>query len=192
MVWDSLREKGKKLLYPLVKLFSFLPPNLITFIGFLIVFFSSIFIWKGFFRIGGIILIFGSILDAIDGEVARMKEKTSKFGAFLDSTLDRYAEFFIFFSIALGGKSKLLFAFCVVAFLGAYITSYVRARGEGLEIEIKEGLFTRTERIVLLIIGLVLIPEKIIYVIGIIAFGANITAVQRMIIAYERLKKGGS
>jgi len=167
------------------------PPNIITFIGLLVVILASMFILKGFFRIGGVVLITGSILDALDGQIARMKGKSSKFGAFFDSTLDRYGEFFIFFSIAFAGEGALLAALCFAAVLGAFLTSYTRARAESLGIEIKEGFFTRVERIIIVIIGLIILPDYLIYVMAILAIGSNITAIQRILIAYKRLENGG-
>jgi len=189
--WSKLRDKARLIFLPLVKVFSFVPPNIITFIGLLVVILASMFILKGFFRIGGVVLITGSILDALDGQIARMKGKSSKFGAFFDSTLDRYGEFFIFFSIAFAGEGALLAALCFAAVLGAFLTSYTRARAESLGIEIKEGFFTRVERIIIVIIGLIILPDYLIYVMAILAIGSNITAIQRILIAYKRLENGG-
>jgi CDP-diacylglycerol--glycerol-3-phosphate 3-phosphatidyltransferase len=185
--WGKLREKGRIALLPLVKMLSSIPPNILTFIGLLVVILASIFIFKGNFRLGGLILIAASILDAVDGQIARLQGKASKFGAFLDSTLDRYGEFFIFFSIAFGGKATLLAALSFVVILGAFLTSYTRARAESLGIEIKEGFFTRVERLIIVIIGLVILPKYLVYIMIILAVGSNITAVQRILIAYKRL-----
>ena len=90
MTWSKLRDKGRLIFLPLVKLFSSLPPNLITLIGFLVVIVAAILIFFDKFRIGGVVLIIGSIFDAVDGQVARVQGKTSKFGAFLDSTAARH------------------------------------------------------------------------------------------------------
>jgi phosphatidylglycerophosphate synthase len=190
--WNRLKEKGRHLLSPLVGALSFVPPNIITLTGVSVVILASIFIFKGKFRIGGLILIAGSIFDAIDGQIARLKEKTSKFGAFFDSTLDRYGEFFIFFAIAFSRAGALLSALSFAAILGAFLTSYTRARAESLGIEIREGFFTRVERLVIIIIGLVIFPNYLIYVMIIMAIGSNVTAIQRILIAYKRFEKGGN
>ncbi|MEJ2307001.1 MAG: CDP-alcohol phosphatidyltransferase family protein [candidate division WOR-3 bacterium] len=184
-------EKIIFLFLALVKAFSFIPPNFITFGGFVIVLVSAIIILNGKFRIAGIILIAGSILDALDGQIARAKGKTSKFGAFFDSTLDRYGEFFIFFSIAFAENNNIMTAMCFAAVLGAFLTSYTRARAESLGYDIKEGFFTRVERMIFVIGGLIIFPHKMIYVIAILAIGSNITAIQRILIAYKRLENGG-
>jgi len=189
--WSKLREKSRILLSPLVKTFSFIPPNILTLLGFLIVVIASFLILNGKFRLGGLILIVGSIFDALDGQIARIKEKSSKFGAFFDSTLDRYGEFFIFSAIAFTGESFLIFL-CFAAILGSFLTSYTRARAESLGIDIKEGFLTRVERIIILIIGLIILPEHLVYIVAILAIGSNITAIQRILIAYKRLSNGGN
>ncbi len=192
MRWSKLKDKSRMILKPLVKTFSFIPPNFITFGGFAIVLVSAIIILNGKFRIAGIILIAGSILDALDGQIARAKGKTSKFGAFFDSTLDRYGEFFIFFSIAFAENNNIMTAMCFAAVLGSFLTSYTRARAESLGYDIKEGFFTRVERMVFVIGGLIIFPHKMIYVIAILAIVSNITAIQRILIAYKRLENGGN
>ena len=191
MIWRKLKDKGRLILLPLVKVFSFVPPNFITFSGLLVVIIAAILIFIGKFRIGGVVFMAGSILDAVDGQIARAEGKTSKFGAFLDSTLDRYAEFFIFFSIAFAGKGYFLTCLCFVAILGTFLTSYTRARADSLGVDIKEGFFTRVERIIIIIIGLIILPDYMIYIMAVLAIGSNITAIQRILIAYKRLENGG-
>lgn len=189
---NTIIEKGRILLIPLVKILSKVPPNTLTFTGFLIVLTSSIIIAIGKFRIGGIILILGTILDAVDGQIARKTGKTTKFGAFIDSTLDRYGDFFIFISIAVAGRESIIAPLSIFTLLGAYITSYSRARADSLGIEIKEGHFTRFERILIIIIGLIIGERFIIYFLIILALGTNITAIHRIVLAYKRMKDGGN
>ena len=190
-MWSKLKDKGRLIFLPLVKVFSFVPPNLITFIGLLVVAIAAILIFIGKFRIGGVVLIIGSIFDTIDGQIARAEGKTSKFGAFLDSTLDRYAEFFIFFSIAFAGKGYFLTFLCFVSILGTFLTSYTRARAHSLGVDIKEGFFTRVERIIIIVIGLIILPDQMIYIMAVLAIGTNMTAIQRILIAHKRLENGG-
>lgn len=192
MRWSKLKDKSRMVLMPLVNIFSFMPPNFITFGGFIIVLASAIMILNGKFRIAGVILIAGSILDAVDGQIARANGKTSKFGAFFDSTLDRYGEFFIFFSIAFAERNDIMTAICFAAVLGAFLTSYTRARAESLGSDIKEGLFTRVERMIFVIGGLIIFPQKMVYVMAFLAIASNITAIQRILIAYKRLENGGN
>jgi phosphatidylglycerophosphate synthase len=191
LTWSELRDKGRLIFLPLVKVFSFVPPNLITLIGLLVVLIAAALIFIGKFRIGGIVLLIGSIFDTLDGQIARAEGKTSKFGAFLDSTLDRYAEFFIFFSIAFAGERSLMTYLCFVTLLGTFLTSYTRARAHSLGVDIKEGFFTRVERVIVLIIGLIILPGHMIYIIALLAIVTNMTAIQRILIAYKRLENGG-
>jgi CDP-diacylglycerol--glycerol-3-phosphate 3-phosphatidyltransferase len=190
--WSKLRDKGRLLFLPLVKVFSFVPPNLITLSGLLVVAIAAVLIFIGKFRIGGVVLIIGSIFDTIDGQIARAKGKTSKFGAFLDSTLDRYAEFFIFFSIAFAGEGRFLTFLCFAAVLGTFLTSYTRARAHSLGVDIKEGFFTRVERIIVVIFGLIFLPDRMIYIMAFLAIVTNVTAIQRILIAHKRLENGGN
>jgi len=191
MRWSKLKDKSRMILTPLVKTLSSVPPNFITFGGFVIVLVSAVMILNGKFRIAGVILIAGSVLDAVDGQIARANGKTSKFGAFFDSTLDRYGEFFIFFSIAFAENNNIMTTMCFAAVLGAFLTSYTRARADSLGYDIKEGFFTRVERMFVFIVGLMIFPHKMIYVMAILAIGSNLTAIQRILIAYKRLKNGG-
>jgi len=182
-------DKVRKIFNPFVYGMRKVPPNVITLLGLLITIIASVVIGKGHLRYGGIILIFGVIMDAIDGAVARLRNKITEFGAFFDSTLDRYAEIIIFIGIGFFLKDYyLLILFCV---MGAFITSYLRARGEGLEIEIKEGVFTRVERVIILILGLLLGQRYIVYILWVLALGTNFTALQRLYIGYKKLKKIG-
>ncbi|MEA1912318.1 MAG: CDP-alcohol phosphatidyltransferase family protein [candidate division WOR-3 bacterium] len=191
MEWNKIVEKGRSLLLPMTKMLSFMPPNILTLSGLAIVALSSVFIGFGKFRIGGLILILGTLLDAIDGEVARRTQGCSKVGAFLDSTLDRYGDFFIFSAIAIAGRGMLLTFLSLASMMGAYITSYTRAKADSLGVEIKNGLFTRVERIIIVIIGLLSGPHFIVYFMVILAIGTNMTAIQRIAIAYKKLKNGG-
>lgn len=189
---DRIVEKGRILLFPLVKTLSGVPPNILTFSGLLIVLISSIFISFGKFRIGGLILIAGTLLDAIDGEIARRSGRNTRFGSFIDSTLDRYGDSFIFIGIAIAGRESIISLLSILALLGAYITSYTRIRADSLGITIKEGLFTRFERIIVVIIALLSGKNYIIFFMYLLALGTNITAIHRIALAYKRMKDGGN
>ena len=179
-------DKVRKILNPVVYLMRKVPPNVITLSGLVITIIAAVVIGYGHFRYGGIILIFGAMMDAIDGAVARTRNETTKFGAFFDSALDRYEEISIFIGIGFFLKNYyLLILFCI---MGAFMTSYLRARGEGLGIEIKEGLFTRVERIIILIIGLLIGQKYIVYALWLLAVGTNFTGLHRLYIGYKKLK----
>lgn len=180
-------------------------PNIVTFVGFLgncvAAWFFVIaadagaerFSWIGW---GGLVLLVSSLFDMMDGRLARLGNMSSTFGAFLDSTLDRYSEL-----VSLGGLSAFWFSYgekvwgvvTLVALIGSVMVSYVRARAEGLGLECKVGLMQRPERVVVLCAGVILsgildsaIPAGI--AVAIIALLANITAFWRIYHCYKLLK----
>lgn len=128
-------------------------PNLLTIAGFLITTLAALVIPTNL-RLGGLLILSGGIFDMIDGVVARMNGRTTRFGAFLDSLLDRYSDAFIFLSIAwyMADKGEYTGAFLGIgALIGAFLVSYARARAEGLGINSNVGLMERPERIILLV-----------------------------------------
>jgi len=147
---------------------------------------SAWFIWDGRFIAGVGFLIFGSILDAVDGELARKKNVVSKAGAVFDSSCDRIGEILIFGAILAGraGENHHIMVYLVPAAIGgSYMVSYIRARAEGVNLSCSVGIFTRTERLVLLIVGLVVAgiwkTEALVIMLAVLAAGTWITAVQR-------------
>ena len=145
---------------------------------------------------GGIIL-FAGLFDMMDGRLARMGGKSSKFGALLDSTLDRYSEMFTLLGITLYFFAKLwlwtgLITF--IALVGSVMVSYVRARAEGLNIECKVGLMQRPERVVVTALGAIFcgvfdnlwVLAVPMYVIAVLA---NITAFWRIAHCYNVMNK---
>jgi phosphatidylglycerophosphate synthase len=127
-------------------------PNTLTFAGFLITVFAAIVIPKSI-RLGGILILIGGIFDVIDGVVARTRGKATKFGAFLDSVLDRYSDAFLFLALAwyLAERGSHAGAFLSIGTLvGAFLISYARARAEGIGESCHTGIMERPERIILL------------------------------------------
>jgi CDP-diacylglycerol--glycerol-3-phosphate 3-phosphatidyltransferase len=135
----------------------------------------------GNLRMGGLLVLPVSLFDGVDGTLARYTGKTSKFGAFLDSTLDRYEEGALFCGLlwhfaTIGSRQGAILA--AVALFGSLAVSYTRARAEGLDVECKVGLFTRVERIVALSIGLMLgLPIPTLWLLAIMT---HFTALQRI------------
>jgi phosphatidylglycerophosphate synthase len=129
-----------------------LSPNTLTIIGFLITSGAAFIITKNL-RLGGIVILIGGIFDAFDGVVARTKGKATKFGAFLDSVLDRYSDAFLFIAISwyLMERGNLTGAYLSLGTLvGAFLISYTRARAEGLGESCHTGIMERPERIIVL------------------------------------------
>jgi CDP-diacylglycerol--glycerol-3-phosphate 3-phosphatidyltransferase len=189
---EKIRIFFKNLLHPVVSLLVRLgvTPAAATITGFFITVLASWFVYSGSYLIGGIILILGSIFDALDGSIARLTNSCSKGGAALDSILDRAGEIVIFTAVLAGkaGSEHDSLLFIVPAAMGgSLMVSYIRARAEGLGIDCKVGLFTRTERLVLVISGMVfssLLPfgtDVLVWSCAVIAVGSWITALQRLL-----------
>ncbi|MGQ9548330.1 MAG: CDP-alcohol phosphatidyltransferase family protein [Roseiflexus sp.] len=139
---------------------------------------------SGQFFIGGLIVAFASLFDVLDGALARAKNQTSRFGSFLDSTLDRYADMLIFFGLliyfehsALHTTVEILLIFAAAT--GSLLTSYIRARAEGCGFNCKVGLLERPERIALIVLGL--LTGWVTLMLWCLAILSNITALQRFI-----------
>lgn len=163
-------------------------PNLLTIAGFLITV-AAAFVMPFKLFLGGFLIILGGLFDMFDGIVARTNGKSTKFGAFLDSTLDRYADSFIYsggawYFFRTGSWEGVLFA--AGGLVGALLISYVRARAEGLGIECKAGLMERPERIVLLAFGCM--TGWLFPVIILLFFLSHITVIQRIAHVYRKTR----
>jgi CDP-diacylglycerol--glycerol-3-phosphate 3-phosphatidyltransferase len=142
-------------------------------------------------RMGGLVALVGSIFDMLDGRVARLRGRETRFGAYLDSTMDRYSDMLLYMGLlilyARLEETHLMVLVWVAAF-GSFMTSYARARAESLIPRCPVGLMERPERIVLIIAGAVL--NRMVAVLWIIAILSNVTAVQRVVFTYGELKRG--
>ena len=142
-------------------------------------------------RIGGLVAIAGAAFDMLDGRVARLRGRETRFGAYLDSTMDRYSDALLYLGLMIlyaRLDETLLMVLVWVAAFGGFMTSYARARAESLIPRCTVGLMERPERVVLLILGALL--NRMVAVLWIIAVLANITAIQRVIYTYVELKRG--
>ncbi len=192
-----LPERAKstflKILTPITDFFikRRLNPNHFTTIGLIISVFSAYLFGGGDLRWGGLLMLIGGVFDVIDGRVARATNRVTKFGALYDSTLDRYSEVMIFFGLAyyfvtepweIGGVNVSLVAAVAVsvAIGGSVMTSYVRARAEGLGLECKVGMMQRPERVLFIALGALIHEFALILAIFLVAIFANITAIQRV------------
>ncbi len=187
---DALKESSRKLLSPLVGLLAKIGigPFSVTTIGLILTAAASWFVWDGRYIAGVAFLFMGSILDAVDGELARRLDKVSKAGAIFDSSCDRIGEILIFGAILAGrvGEAHHSTVYLVPAAIGgSYMVSYLRARAEGVNLSCSVGVFTRTERLVLLLAGLLAAglwkTEAVIIMLAILVAGTWFTAGQRFI-----------
>jgi phosphatidylglycerophosphate synthase len=132
-------------------------PNTLTIAGFLVTVVASLALASNLV-LGGILVIVGGLFDVLDGVVARVNGKRSKFGAFLDSVLDRFSDAFILLAVAwnLFNRGNLPgLVLSLFTLVGAFLISYTRARAEGLGENCTQGLMERPERIILLSLGAV-------------------------------------
>ncbi|MEW5719781.1 MAG: CDP-alcohol phosphatidyltransferase family protein [Chloroflexota bacterium] len=169
-----------------------LTPNALTLIGFGFMCVIGAVLATGNFALGGALIIAAGIFDALDGTLARLTNRVTKFGAFLDSTTDRFAEGAIFFGTlyAFMQRGVTFVAYLIFfALLGSLMVSYARARAEGIGVQCKEGMLTRFERIALIVIGLIVTAffgdAPLLIVLGFLAIFTNVTAVQRMWLVYR-------
>ena len=166
-----------------------LTPNYITIIGLAGNIGAAILIAVGELRWGGLIAALMAPLDAIDGAMARLRGKPSRFGAFFDSVIDRYDELILLGGLIFYFYQQSQFTAVLLTYLaavGSALVSYTRARAEGLGLDAKVGILTRIERSIILIIGLLI--DRPIISVGIIAVLANITAIQRIVSVWKQTK----
>ena len=163
-------------------------PNLLTLVGAAVSLLGAADFAGGELRRGAALAALGGIFDLVDGVAARAQGRATRFGAFLDSTLDRLVDVALLFALALhyAGSGALLWA-CVAGtgLAGSVLTSYTKARAELWLRDFEGGLFERAERIVVLVAGGLLgwMPAAL----SVVAVGSVATAVQRIIMAYRRL-----
>ena len=180
----SFKDAARQLLYPLVRLLSALRvrPDTLTVLGWALSLGSAVLFGLGYAQLAGVVMLLGGLFDALDGAVARESNRMSAFGAFLDSTLDRLSEAaifvgIIFFYAPAARPYEALLAGAAMTF--SLLTSYARARAEGLGIECQVGMLERAGRVVILsvlsIVGLLTVG------LFLVAAGALITTAQRIL-----------
>jgi len=179
-----LRQRSQLVLQPIARVLGRLglTPNMLTMIGVGLNVLVAVVLARGSLGLGGVLLLLSSSFDALDGTLARLTGQQSQFGAFFDSTLDRYSE-----AIVYGG---LLYYFLkqdaypepmlvYSAIIGSLMVSYARARAEGIGAECKVGLLTRAERMLVLAAGLILgLLTPALWVVAVLS---NLTALQRIL-----------
>ncbi len=191
----SLRET----LYPKVEpianaIVSFLKaqsvsPTQLTLAGAALSLLTGVIYAKGYLFLGGIVLFVAGAADLLDGLLARTTGKTSAFGAFLDSVVDRYSDFFVFAGLATYyiQKGEIFWFFVMLGIiLGSVVISYAKARAENFIKDCSVGLFGRSERILLLIAGS-LLTFLLKPVLLVLLVGTHVTAIQRILLTKKTL-----
>ena len=147
-------------------------------------------LWPIVLIAAGLFMLFGGVLDMLDGIVARTSGRVTKFGAFLDSVLDRYSDAFLFLSISyyLAAQGNHTGSFLSLGTLvGAFLISYARARAEGLGIPCNTGIMERPERIILLIFAT--LTGWLVPVLWIMLVLTHVTVLQRIYYVWHRTRK---
>ncbi|NLP04505.1 CDP-alcohol phosphatidyltransferase family protein [Candidatus Fermentibacteria bacterium] len=202
MEQEELRRAGRRLLEPAVGLLARMgiAPSAVTLAGLAVTGLASWLVCRGEWLAGAAILAAGSVLDALDGGVARKRGMVSRAGAVLDSTCDRVGELLVFTALMAGEAGRtlpVLIWLGPAALGGSFMVSYTRARAEGAGIACSSGLMTRTERLILLVASLVAAgvigsAEPIEWMLIVVAAGAWLTAVSRLVRVFreDRLTGG--
>ena len=196
MLSDYARRFARVFLEPLARFIGWtgISPNVVTVIGFVLMIGVAMVLAGGHFIWGGILITAVALFDAVDGTLARMMGRSSRFGAFLDSTLDRFSEAVIFLGLFIyyvGQDQNLELILIYATVVGSLMVSYARARAEGIGVPLKDGLFTRFERVLLLVIGLLF--NQLTFILWLLAIFTNLTALQRMYLVWRITggEKGG-
>ncbi len=182
---DWARTWGAKVLVPAAGVLARLSvtPNMLTLIGFGLTLAVAAVLALGYTAWGGWLLLLAGIFDALDGTLARLTGHMTRFGAFLDSTCDRYADAAVLIGLSIpflraGDQGHTPIILIFVTLVGSLLISYTRARAEGLGLECKVGLLTRLERF--LIIAIALIVNQVTPALWLLAVLTNLTALQRV------------
>ncbi len=190
----SYQDKHRKILKPIAETLSKLNinPNLITLITFFLTSFGVFLIVSGKPLVASVWLIITAPFDAVDGFVARLSGRESKFGAFLDSTLDRITDGVLISSVCWTFREdEAILLMGLTSLVMSFLISYTRARVEGLGGKLTEGLMSRYPRflgfIVILLVWHILGAEWMKVFMAIYALLLSFTVFQRILLAYKRL-----
>jgi len=204
MISDAIGAACKRIIDAIVRTLarSRINPNVLTFIGLLINVGCAVLYGYGKFFAAGLLMIFANLFDMLDGQVARLRGRVTQFGAFFDSTIDRYSDIVVYVGIMIFyardtvAHSTLLVALTGLALVGSVMVSYSRARAESLNIPCKVGFLERPERVVLLIIASLteIGPQsyflhKMPQVLWVLAVLSHWTVVHRIYHTYQKLRE---
>ncbi len=168
-------------------------PNALTLIGLVVNGVAAWILARGEFLYGGLVILCAAVFDLTDGAVARNANKVTRFGAFLDSVMDRYSDLIILTGLLVHYARIDRFSYIVltaVVMIGSVLVSYCRARSENLIPSCKVGFMERPERIVLLIIGALF--DRMAAVLWVMAVLSNLTVVHRIVHTWSESRAGAS
>ncbi|OGO43180.1 MAG: CDP-alcohol phosphatidyltransferase [Chloroflexi bacterium RBG_16_58_8] len=194
---DNVRKIiANKVATPIVKVLAKTPltPNALTWIGFLVTAAATALIVTENLFVAGVAVLVAGFFDMLDGALARSTGRVTKFGAILDSSLDRICEALVLLGLLVIFAREQDITGSVLAgvtLLGSFMVSYIRARMEGMGVTCKAGFFTRPERVIVMALGLLLsrFEGAIIIALGITTLFSFITVVERLVYAWRQVKE---
>lgn len=192
---ENLKPFYNRTLRPAALLFSKagLSPNHITIIGVILFAVSGYYCYVGKWYTALILVIAGSLMDGLDGVVARECGKISRFGAILDSCCDRITEIVLILGIMLFYAARAEsgiwpVCLCFSSLSGSVMVSYVKARCEGAGVSCRRGIMQRPERLIIFCFGLLCGPEIMVWILAIVTFFTFVTVLQRLFEALAECK----
>ena len=194
-LFEVRKVAASRLTQPVVRLLAktSMTPSTITWFGFLLSVGAAVLIVTGHLFAAGFVVLVAGLFDMLDGALARITNRTTHFGAVLDSTLDRLAEAVLLLGLLVlyaRGGFTLGILLAGIALPSSLLVSYIRARAESIGLECQVGLFTRAERVVVLVLGLLLsqIDYALVIALGIIVLFSSFTVVQRLLYVWHQTK----
>jgi CDP-diacylglycerol--glycerol-3-phosphate 3-phosphatidyltransferase len=189
------RNLGYRITSPIVGILSKtgIRPNALTLMNLALNIAAAYVIATGHFLVGGVLILVSGLFDLLDGAVARFTRQTTKFGAVLDSTVDRISEaatlcgLLVWYLPQEGATGGIVLILAVL--VGSFLVSYIRARAEGLGWQCQVGLFTRAERVIVLAIGLLV--NQVFIALCILAVFVFVTVVQRLVYLWKQARIEG-
>ncbi|MFO7773490.1 MAG: CDP-alcohol phosphatidyltransferase family protein [Dehalococcoidia bacterium] len=188
---DIRRNLASRITGPVVGILSKsgITPNALTLINLALNIVAAYVIAVGHFLLGGVLVLVSGLFDLLDGALARFTKRSTKFGAILDSTVDRVSEAAILCGILIWyirqegslheASLEVVLVLIFAVLIGSFLVSYIRARAEGLGWQCQVGLFTRAERVIVLAVGL--LTNRVFIALCVLAVFVFITVVQRLV-----------
>lgn len=155
---------------------------------------------RGHFFSGGVIVTFFVLTDALDGTMARLRGPAGRWGAFLDSTLDRIADAAVFSALVLwyagGGDDTVMLSVALFCLVAGVVTSYAKARAEGLGLTCNVGIAERAERLILVLAGVILagmgVDVALPVLLWVLAVASAVTVGQRLVEVHRQAHAAAS
>jgi phosphatidylglycerophosphate synthase len=195
MLSRLLRTWSPDLLRPIIRLLmrASITPNQLTLAGLVLAIIAGVLAAIGWLPLAAIVLLLSGFLDALDGELARQSSSQTPFGAFLDSICDHYGDFAVYLGIVwqtLHSGEHATVLLTLVAMFGSLVGSQIRSRAGMMGLDTKDvGVFTRAERIIVFVLGL--LTGFLMPAIALLAFANNLSALQRLrYIAFNATSSG--